>query len=773
MSGLSRGRALLGIGLVTVVAALASLQGAAVASVQSSKSGWAWGDPVPQGRTLEKIAFSGGVGYAIGAGGTALTTDPTGRSWTGLTTGTSASLERLQVVNPTTLVVGGGGGCVTRISEDSGQIFRRIFNVAESGCAEPVAAFSFISAKTGWLLLGNGSVELTTDGGETFTRRTAIPGTPSSSGGGSLAGAEIHFLNGTEGIAFVQDASGASHEFSTPDGGVSWTPVALPAGTHVEEVHFVDALNAYAVGPETMLRSADAGKTWTAQAIAHGNAFNGIDCSTPTSCLLTVAGGNELVETVDGGATDVVKTTSSSLIFGAAYASPSQIVAVGQGGATVLSGDAGATFTTGSSDIAGRFARLRSGPGGEILAPGADGDLALSSDGGQTWRVLATQTSKELIDASFGTSVLGYALDASGGLQRTTNGGASWQTLNPGTSRPASAVVALGASTALVIGPGGIDRARSGGAFEPAHLPPHTNGLDDYDLAGSTLFVFGTGTHSLIRSTDAGAHWRAMVLPLAHPASRTGGKKGKKVKASPGVAVRSVSFLNASQGMLLDSKGRLWRTSNGGRSWREVLSAGTSDGRQVALGAAGDAFMSLTRFGTDAQDAYVLRTSDAGATWHPQLITLGSLPYDALVAAGSLGGAALVEGAGSAPSGAPSPARLEAFTTSSGGDVAGTVASIALRAPRSHLTRHALHAAHGAVRITGTLSGAIGGETIVVSRRNLAGGEWQHQTVVAGANGGSFTTTWHIGASSVFVAQWAGDSGRPGVGSRSLTVNVR
>jgi hypothetical protein len=42
----------------------------------------------------------------------------------------------------------------------------------------------------------------------------------------------------------------------------------------------------------------------------------------------------------------------------------------------------------------------------------------------------------------------------------------------------------------------------------------------------------------------------------------------------------------------------------------------------------------------------------------------------------------------------------------------------------------------------------------------------------AGANGGSFTTTWHIGASSVFVAQWAGDSGRQSLGSTVLRVTV-
>jgi hypothetical protein len=78
-----------------------------------------------------------------------------------------------------------------------------------------------------------------------------------------------------------------------------------------------------------------------------------------------------------------------------------------------------------------------------------------------------------------------------------------------------------------------------------------------------------------------------------------------------------------------------------------------------------------------------------------------------------------------------------------------------------------------AIRIDGVLKGAQGGEQIVVSRRSLKGGFWQHQTATAGANGGSFTTTWHTSSSSVFVAQWAGDSGRASLGSRVLRVTVR
>jgi len=748
------------------VSGIALLAVSSSANVNVSKSGWAWGNPTPQGRTLNAIAFAGGVGYAVGNGGTVLSTADAGHTWNGLTSGTAANLTQVQTLAPSTVVVGGGGGCVTRISTNGGQLFKRIFNVAESECPEPVAAFSFISPTTGFLLLANGSVEETTDGGESFSRKTGIPGTAASSGGGGLLGAAIHFLSATTGLAIVNNPGGASSAYHTPDGGVSWTPVTLPAGAHVTSLHFVDEKNAYAIGPETFLSSTDGGASWTAQPVGKGNSFRSIDCSSPTTCVLTVAAGNQLVETADGGATAAVKTTSSSLIYGAGYASPLQIVAVGASGATVLSSDGGATFTPSSADVGGQFSKLRRGPGAIVLAPGASGEIAISTNDGQTWQTVATQTSQELVDAAFATATLGYALDAKGGLQRTTNGGASWQTLNPGTTQPADAVATPGASTVLLIGPLGINRAVGGGAFAPIGGAVSTSHLSDYDIAGSAVFAFGAGEHTLLRSTDEGAKWIALTPPLATKAKRKG---KRRIPAKPGVAIRSVAFTSAQAGVLLDEQGRLWLTRSGGKRWTEVLSAGTSDGIQLAFATPQDGFLTVRSFGGDSSDDFVLRTTNGGMTWHPQEITSGLTPYDGLVTSGTREAALLNEGTGTNGEALD----RELFTTSTGGDVAGTTEKLSLSTARTSYTKRKLKAAHESVRITGTLGGALGGEEVVVSRRNIAGGRWQHQVVVAGANGGSFATTWHIAKSSVFVAQWAGDSGRPGQGSTPLKVTVR
>ena len=155
------------------------------AAVQVSQSGWQWGNPTPQGNTIRAIDFVQGRGYAIGDDGTALRTDDGGATWTGLPTGTSLDLGRVQAVTPDVVIVLGGNGCVLRRSDDGGKTFRRFYVLTEINCPEPVAATYFVTPQLGYLLLRNGNVLRTTDAGESFSRVTAIPGTPGSAAGGN------------------------------------------------------------------------------------------------------------------------------------------------------------------------------------------------------------------------------------------------------------------------------------------------------------------------------------------------------------------------------------------------------------------------------------------------------------------------------------------------------------------------------------------------------------------------------------------------------------
>ena len=63
-------------------------------------------------------------------------------------------------------------------------------------------------------------------------------------------------------------------------------------------------------------------------------------------------------------------------------------------------------------------------------------------------------------------------------------------------------------------------------------------------------------------------------------------------------------------------------------------------------------------------------------------------------------------------------------------------------------------------------------EPVLVAARGVSAGGWDQRVVQAGANRGSFTASFRIRRATVFVAQFAGDSGRTGAGSRTVTVQV-
>src|SRR3954453_22275266 len=101
------------IGLAALIAA-AVVAWPAPASVTTPKSGWSWGDPLPQGSPITSLTFAGSRGYAAGGFGAVLRSEDGGSTGSGLRTGVTAYLTDLTLITPDSLVV--GGGCVLRRS---------------------------------------------------------------------------------------------------------------------------------------------------------------------------------------------------------------------------------------------------------------------------------------------------------------------------------------------------------------------------------------------------------------------------------------------------------------------------------------------------------------------------------------------------------------------------------------------------------------------------------------------------------------------------------
>jgi photosystem II stability/assembly factor-like uncharacterized protein len=739
------------LGTICVLGTSVAAPSALAAPVSVGHSGWTWGDPSPQGNTLNDVVFAGARGFAVGDFGTVLRSEDGGNTWVGLPSGTTNDLTQVQEVDPNTVVV--GGGCAVRESINGGASFQRLpVNESESACATKVASFSFLTASTGFIEQADGTIFLTANGGQTLEAKTPVP----------LNGAtatQLQFVSPTTGFAITSGDDGG-RIFRTTDGADSWTQVASTPAP-LSDIAFVTPTIAYAVGANsTLLHSLDGGNSWTALPLAlpagtGALSLTQISCSDETHCLIATAPAaagntNVLVRTSDGGMTGSLVSASKQNLLSVSFSTAANAVGVGEGGATVLSSDGGATFPTPVSHNLGSellgLVRIGQSPL-DAYAPWSAGQIAATTDGGSSWSLLRVPASANLEDVAFPTTEVGYAVNSAGTVFRTATAGLSWSILSSGGGAPV-ALLAPTVGTVLLTGPSGVRRStNSGASFSPVDtsvVTGHRHGravkvkLSSFDLsrgaqlAGTAVFAYGK---DVLESTDSGGSWTEIPRPLPkHP-------------------VTAISFVSPTSGYEI-SNGRMFFTLNRGRSWKEILSvdaANVDSLVQVSFSSAADGYV-LGQF--DGANDVLERTEDAGATWTPEM-----LPFTA----GSVTAAGAVDYA-------EGKEASSLFQTTDGG-LSATASTLTLAVSGPHrLSTAKLRKAGGRVRLTGHLTPALGGENVVISWPT--GGTWHFKNVTVTSSGTFALTVSGIRSTTDFIAQWAGNDLDSGAGTTATRLTV-
>jgi photosystem II stability/assembly factor-like uncharacterized protein len=692
---------------------------AAQAAVGAGHSGWMWADPLPQGHTIRALALRGSLGYAAGDFGTALRTDDGGTTWTALATGVARDLSHVAIADENSVVV--AGGCSVRRSDDAGVTFARLpWTASDTRCAAPVAALAFPSEQRGYLVLADGTVERTTDGGSSWNA-SDLP----SVGGAGGTPTDVSFTSDEEGV--VTMSTGAIYR--TADGGTSWV-LAHVAPHGLFGVDFAGKLTGLAVGEgSSVVETFDGGATWIDRGGDGAVTLTSVSCANALVCLATTDTGDRLLRTTDGGARfDPIPSTGD--VLAASFGEGSRAVAAGRFGQIIVSDDGGARWTPIGSRLGGSFTRLRATSRSLAFAAGLDGTIARTTDAGHTWQPVHVSSSQDITDVSFVDPDFGYALDLTGKLLRTDDGGTSWRIVKTGFSASPQAVLALGDGSVLLIGPHGILRsARRGAPFHRIRSQAARRAkIFEIDRAGRALVAYGS---------------RRVAISLNR------GRSWKSVRRPPRALVAAVDFVTRRTGFMLEQNGRLWRTRNRGRTWHDLAAIGTDDAIGLAFSSRSNGYLVLSRFGDDAR-GYLLRTTDGGRTWRPQLITSSPIDADGIAATGATDLALSTDGS--------------LFFTTSGGDE-GAPSSVKITTPDRRLR------GRRTIRVSGRVAGAAPGSQVLVGRRFRGESGWDHQLATVGANG-NFTTTWRNARTTTYVAQWIGDDDQAGDGSRTITVKV-
>ena len=735
---------------VCVFVVALSVAPAAPAAVLTTHSGWFWGAPAPQAQSLSAVEFAGATGYAAGDFGTVLKSTDGGRTWAGLQTGLSEDLSHLRTLGPNTVIV--GGTCALRRSDDGGVTFRRLpWTASDQSCSGGITALDFPTSPTGYLVLHNGNLLRSSDSGRTWSRRTAIPDTQVS-GVPGISPTDLDFVSDSRGYA----ATDGGEVFATADGGSTWkTVLGLPV--KITSITFPSPGVGYvAADAPAVFKTTDGGNSWQEQELPLDvGALRQLRCITDDICEGVTRDGDRLVRTTDGGSSWTSLAATIVALRAVSMPTTDTVVGVGVFGVTIVSNPGADTFVPIGYVLPGTLSGVVSSGGSTAVAYGKNGALARTLNGGATWTEADAPTSENIRDVSFLNTSRGYVLDASGQLLLTENGGSSYEILDTGTQDIPQAVHEVNAHDVLLIGPAGLSRSTDGRTFKAnSQTEVRRAPLFDADHAGQSVVAYGP-SHVFL--------------------SKNGGSSFKRVsRPNRKTRIDIIDVVSKSTWYLLDARGHLWRTDDAAKHWHEISALGTEIAYGMSFSDAKHGWVSVPEFGSD-ENGYVMRTSNGGQTWEPQLISHTSVTRFGLAAVGKSGGFALNGSNG-------------LFATHSGGAVGHTskitISSPTKKVPTVYAKKYDKktkkfvfrldskgHKIRVAVPVTihGKLDKARGGETVVVSYREVPGSSWLFQETTV-ASSGSFTVVARLRYTTLFVAQWAGDDRSRGAGSKVLKI---
>lgn len=719
--------------LTFVLAAVAvplALAGTASAAVVAGNTGWYWSNPLPQGNTLTLADTIAGRAYVGGEAGTLMRSDNGGATWTGIRSGLPAAnsdLRTVRAVTPDTVVF--ASTCGLRRTDDGGATVRRLpWGSDDVTCPATITSLSFPNGSVGYLLLANGDVVQTLDGGDAWRKQTAAPGSPATGGGATVA--DIWFPTPTSGVLSI-----GNQIYYTTDSGSSWTPAQTVNGGGMVHFEFISATVGFAVGNKASLyKTIDGGATWAPVAgdgTVEANAVGSLSCADANTCLAATADGLNLLRTIDGGATWTVIKASTREVYAVGFTSATHAVAVGSGSVIVSTDDAGTNWTPINSEAAGKFTTAHVDNGTSAVLFGGGTALARTTDSGASWKPIVTLASGTIVDAAFPTALRGYVLDSQNSLRRSDDGGIAWKVLDLQGAKP-RALYAPSEKTLLLVGGKGVRRSADAGlSFDIVGKSKfRKRKFSAVDRAGAAVLVYGS--KSLAVSKDDGKTWALLKLP-------------KKVKS-----IDRADFADARTGWIVDSSSELWTTKSAGKKWVRNDTNGVNAMRSMAL--------------TDTKHGYladgsgsVYVTDDAGKTWSQQSPFLSKSSINTLIAPLSARGAILYV-----------PGTNRILATSSFGQI-GTASKLTIKSSAAKVKKGKT------VQITGKLAPSQGGEQVTVVARPLdakSGTSWKRQTALVSL-GGTFTTTWRLSKPMIFVARWAGDATHDGDGADAVIVKLK
>jgi len=509
------------------------------------------------------------------------------QTWMKVQEGTLTSfVERMSFINSTTgfatYAENTGGIVYVLKTTDAGNNWTKIV----TSCSNALYDVKFLNSTTGYVASFNGEIGKSTNGGTNWTEVYQ--------NGSNFSLYAMNFFDANTGFA-----CGQNYMVRTTNAGGSWSAVGSVTNIIYSSAVF-SATNAVICGTTgtdgVVYLTTNSGSSWAMSTISPGNTLYDVFFLDANTGFVSGNAGSIFKTTNGGGSWSPLTTGASTALSAVYFQNANTGFVAGSAGSIFKTTNGGTSFTpivaaplVNQSNYDFHFFDANNG-----ILSGSSGAFYQTSDGGNSWVMSKSNIIVQLNAVNFVTSSTGFAAGIGGAVEKSTDGGLTWQIL---TNIPVSANFTCmdfpTASTGYVAGASGsMVKTTDAGATWSTLTTGIASQIASIDFIDANTGYLTAPTGVMRKSTDGGGSWNAVTTGLA-------------------TNLTGVSFPSANTGFVTSTGGNMRKTTNAGTNW-SALTTGTAnllnavtfvdDNTGYAVGASGT----------------IIKTTNGGTNWSTQ-----------------------------------------------------------------------------------------------------------------------------------------------------------